>query len=175
MPAGMVRVVQVVPSGDVMHLFVPTMANNDPDHVTLLMSACVFGCHVMTLVPLYPTATNKPEGDQTIECHQEVVSIGARGVQVVPSGEVMTRLVPVAVLATAANKPNSGDHAMFLHEFASAAARAVHVMPSGEVMTRLVPSELTAANSSKAGDHAIDCHAFASEAARAVHVKSVTL
>jgi len=50
-----------------------------------------------------------------------------------PSGEVMTRLVPL--LETATNKDNAADQHTDVHVLAAAAVLSVHVMPSGEVMT----------------------------------------
>jgi len=51
-----------------------------------------------------------------------------------PSGEVITRLVPV--LATATNKPLPYvTDRQLLSSAASAAVRTDHVMPSGEVIT----------------------------------------
>src|SRR3989344_9705663 len=78
-------------------------------------------------------------------------------VQVMPSGEVITRLVPLKL--TAANKPSSGDQAMPHQPLVSTAeVLAVQVMPSGEVITRLVPGLLlTAANNPSSGDQAIPC------------------
>ena len=89
-------------------------------------------------------------GDQAIVYHG-FASAADLDVQVVPSGEVITLLVPSA--DTAQNKVNSGDHVTERHAFASAAALAVQVIPSGEVITRLVPLEETATNRVNSSDH----------------------
>lgn len=75
-------------------------------------------------------------------------------VHVIPSGEVMARLVPV--LDTAQKRPSSGDQQIDVHTFAAGAVREVHVLPSGDVIT--LPSFATAQNSFSAGAHATELH-----------------
>ena len=58
-----------------------------------------------------------------------------RAVQVVPFGEVITRLVPSLLTATYNPLPKATD----CQAFASAAVRPVQVIPSGEVATLFVP------------------------------------
>ena len=56
-----------------------------------------------------------------------------RGVQVIPSGLVMTRF-PIPLLDTATKSPF--PYATEFHELAAAAVLNVHVIPSGLVITR---------------------------------------
>ena len=96
--AGVVRAVQLIPSGEV---------------ITLLP------------VPEVDTAQNKDNsGDQQILC--QLLSAGVvRVVQLIPSGEVIT-LLPVPEYATAQNKDNSGEQQILFQPLSSTAdGRAV--------------------------------------------------
>jgi hypothetical protein len=59
-----------------------------------------------------------------------------------PSGDVITRFVPLLATATKRLLPNATE----FQEFASAADLAVHETPSGDVITRFVPLLATATN-----------------------------
>ena len=83
-------------------------------------------------VPLLLTATKKPLPKVTDV--QAFATAAVRDVQVIPSGDVMTRYVPV--LLTATNKPL--PKVTELQRFASGGVSEVQVMPSGEVMTVMV-------------------------------------
>lgn len=91
--------VQVMPSGEVMTLFVPGL----------------------------DTAANRPSsGDQAMD-RQLFASADALAVQVMPSGLVMTPFALLSA-DTAANRPSSGDQATETHPFASDADLAVQVV-----------------------------------------------
>lgn len=81
-----------------------------------------------------------------------------RPVHVVPSGEVMTRLVVPAV-ASAINSDPTDDHMTKSQSLLDAAVRIVHSAPVEEVATRCDPvtsETATATNSERLGDHAMD-------------------
>jgi hypothetical protein len=64
--------------------------------------------------------------------------VSARADQVFPSGEVITRFVPV--IATAQNNLSSGaQHTEYQPGIASEADQADQAIPSDEIITRLVP------------------------------------
>ena len=69
-----------------------------------------------------------------------------RLVQVIPSGEVITRL-PVPELDTATNNsaPAGPPYVTEFHEILKGTGRLVHVIPSGEVITRSPVPELDTA------------------------------
>ncbi len=149
----MLFVLQVVPSGDRRQFRpaeVPTITNSPafaahvmPCHTspdTLLAVHVVPSGDVITrLVPLAAQATKRDAcGDHAILSHW-LSSADVREVQVVPLGEVITRLL-LPSCDTATNSPFSADQQTARHWFAAAAVLAVHVTPSGEVITRFVPS-----------------------------------
>jgi hypothetical protein len=91
-------------------------------------------------------------------------------VQVIPSGDVITR--NVELLATAQNKLSSGlQHTDCQPD--ETANPPVQVIPSGDVITRNVGFELTAQNSSSSGLQQIERHEVSSAALRAVHVTAL--
>ena len=87
----------------------------------------------MLSLPEDTTATNRlNSGDQQMSC-QSLSLDGVRAVQVIPSGEVITRS-PVPVYATATNKLSSGDQQTERQLLSLDGVRAVQVIPSGEVI-----------------------------------------
>src|ERR1041384_1220360 len=92
--------------------------------------------------PRMETATNFPFPKQT-ELHG-FAAAAEREVHVIPSGDVMTRLVPSLETATKMPFPKHTP----VHELSSGLVREVHVTPSGEVMMRSpAPEDATATKS----------------------------
>src|SRR5574337_399475 len=91
---------------------------------------------ITSLTPPAPlaTATNVPVESKPSAKHkpsQFEAAGDVRTVQVIPSGEVITRLVPPS--ATATNNRSSGDHVTAVHGLFAGDVRCVHVAPSVEV------------------------------------------
>ena len=123
------RAVQVIPFGEVIKIFV-----------------------------LFATAQKRPVSfDHTTDCHE--LSAEVRDVQLMPSGEVITRLPETVPLeATAQNRPFSGDHMTDCQFLSAAEVRDVQVIPLGEVIT-LPPTEVeTAQKRPNCGDHVTEVH-----------------
>ena len=87
----------------------------------------------MTL-PFRPTATQR--ADPRVIARRSSVVLLVRWVQLMPSGEVITRL-PVPEFPTATRIDFSGAQAMPDQLLSAALVRWVQVTPSGEVITRL--------------------------------------
>jgi hypothetical protein len=85
-----------------------------------------------------------------------------------PSGDVITRFVPL--VATATNIPSSGDQVTAHQPDAADADLLVHVIPSGEVITRFVPAYATATNNPSSGDQVTERQVDASDADLLVQV-----
>lgn len=104
------------------------------------------------------TAMNRPNSaDQHTPFHVSFVTL-AGPVQVIPSGEVIVR---VLLVATAQNRASCGDqHTSIQPLDEPTAVWVVQVVPSGEVMTRDVasPVDATAQNRPSAGDQHTDRH-----------------
>ena len=82
---------------------------------------------------LYATATNSERlGDQQTDA-QLLFAALLREAQLIPSGEVMTRL-PAPLIDTATNSERLGDQQIDRHAFELGVDLRVQVMPSGEVM-----------------------------------------
>lgn len=92
-------------------------------------------------------------------------------VQLMPSGLVMTLLVP-PLNDTAAKRPNSGDQHKFVQPRAAAAVLTVQLTPSGLVMTRFVPFCETDTKSRSCGDQHIPHQVLSSTDALDVHVET---
>jgi hypothetical protein len=122
--AGVVWLVQVMPSGLVITRSVVLLPGTEPS-----ATATNFSC---------------PAGPPHVTDVHVFTAGAVRGVQVIPSGLVMTRL-PEPELATATKSPfpNVTD----LHALSAAEVRVVQVIPSVLVMTRLPePEPPTATN-----------------------------
>ena len=113
-----VRLVQVIPSGDV---------------ITLL------------LVPVFDTTTNNDNSlDQQIEV-QLLSTADVLAVQFILSGDVIT-LLPVPVLDTATNKDNSGLQQIDVQLLLTDAFWGVQSIPLLDIITLLLPLLATAVN-----------------------------
>lgn len=98
--------------------------------------------------PLLATATNMPSPYVTAS-HWAVPTPFVRGVQVTPSGEVITCGVPPWLMTeTATNTPLPAPSSPYVTAYQRLLLTpvdcGVQVTPSGDVITRLVPSMLTA-------------------------------
>jgi len=149
--AGVVCVVQVIPSEDDITLLVPSLdtatnIDNSGDQNTLCQ---LLSCGVARVVQVIPsgdvitrcpavvllTDTNKySSGDQVTQF--QLSSLVVLVVQVIPSGDVMTRF-RVPLLETATNNPNSAAQTTLFHVLSAADTRVVQVVPLGDVITRL--------------------------------------
>lgn len=157
--AGVARSVQLVPSGLVNARFVPLVltAQNRFNSGDQQMPFHVLATGIVRVIQLLPSelvmnavpaaAQNKfNSGDQhTAEAFTPAVLV----VQLIPSGEVITRVAPNEDTAT--NKLSSADQQTEA-QLLLAEVLVVQVMPSGDVITREVPLDATATNSSNSGD-----------------------
>jgi hypothetical protein len=103
---------------------------------------------VITLVPAVPlsdVATNNPSDLAQQMLYHWFAAAAFLLVQFIPSGDVMTRLVPSK--ETAANRLSSGDHAIEVQRLFCDAGYPVQFTPLDDVITRLVPLDATATNS----------------------------
>ena len=99
---------------------------------------------MIRLLPLLATATSTSRcGDQQRQV-QVLSAAEVRLVQVLPSGEVITRL-PVPLLLNATSRPSSAAQQSAIQLLVLAALRRDQLRPSLDVITRWVPPVLLTA------------------------------
>lgn len=129
---------------------------------------------VITVLPAASRATATKMArseDQQIE-FQLSADAAERAVQVIPSGLVITRLVPLA--ATAANNESSGDHAIPVQLFAATDVRPVQSVPFALVITPSVAALVaTAQKRLRAGEYAMALNCLSTGDDRTVQLRAI--